>query len=95
MAQKAQIKDNKAICKHCNTKMLLIKMKKYQGSWPWVLIICGIIAFFFIHFGGPIIGLPMLIFGVYMVTTSHKITMCPECGYYFKVLIAKEDPVTD
>lgn len=89
MAQKAMIKDNKALCRHCDTRMTLLTMNKFYGKWPWALLGLGLLAFFFIHFGGPIIGLPMILLGVYLVTAKHTISMCPECGYYFKVLTAK------
>lgn len=90
MAKKAEISDNKAICRHCDTQMVLIRMNRYTGAWPWALIGLGVLAFFFIHFGGPIIGVPMMILGIYLLTAKHTISMCPECGYHFQVLIRKK-----
>ena len=91
MAKKATIKNNKAVCYHCDTQMVLLKMNKYHGQWPWILIGLGLLAFFFIHFGGPIIGLPMILLGAYLVSAKQVISMCPECGYHFQVLILKKD----
>ncbi|MCG8634108.1 MAG: hypothetical protein MI863_09790 [Desulfobacterales bacterium] len=91
MAQKAKISDNKAICQHCDTRMVLIRMNRYQGKWPWALLGLGFLAFWFIHFGGPVIGVPMMIFGVYLLTVKQTISMCPECGYHFQVLIRKRE----
>ena len=93
MVQKATIKDNKAMCRHCDTKMLTLKINKHHGAWPWTLIGLGLLAFFFIHFGGPIIGLPMIILGIYLATSKEMVSMCPECGYHFQVMFAKKDKI--
>ena len=93
MAKTATIKDNLAMCNHCDTQMVLLKMNKYPGNWPWILIGLGLLAFFFIHFGGPIIGLPMILLGAYLVTVKQVISMCPKCGYHFHALIVKKDKV--
>ncbi len=91
MDRTATIKDNKAVCNHCDTKMLLINMNKYQTKWSFSLLFLGLLSFFFIHLGGPIIGLPLIIIGTYLIITKHTVSMCPGCGYYFPVMIVKKD----
>jgi hypothetical protein len=64
--------------------MLLVKIRKHPGGWPFVLIVLGLI--FTLFFIGPIIGVPMMLLGIYMVTYHEIISLCPSCGAYFKVM---------
>ena len=79
-------------CNQCDTPMLLVKIKKYPGAWPYVLIALGTLFTLFLI--GPIIGVPMLLLGIYMVTYREVISLCPSCGAYFKVLGLREKKST-
>ena len=48
-------------------------------------------AFCFLFMGGPLLGIPMVIAGIYMVTAEMTISYCSECGHYFKVFLAEKD----
>ncbi len=70
-------------CRHCGTKMHLQRIKKYPGSWPYV--IGGLGLFFTLFMIGAVIGIPMLLIGIYMGMAQSTIRLCPECGYYYEV----------
>ena len=70
-------------CRHCGCKMDILTVKKHTGKWPYTLLASG--AFCFLFLGGPILGIPMVIAGIYMLTADMTISYCPECGHYFKV----------
>jgi hypothetical protein len=84
MNNSTETKGSPVECNQCDTPMLLVKAKKYPGAWPYVLIVLGVI--FTLFFIGPIIGVPMLLLGFYMVTVREVISLCPSCGAYFKVI---------
>jgi len=86
MAESINVKDSSAHCRHCDTQMVVIKVKKYPGKWPLALLGLGFICFLFIHFGGPIIGIPMMLIGWHMFSADQLLNMCPRCGYHFDVL---------
>ncbi len=88
MNDSEETKGSPVECTQCDTPMLLVKTRKYTGAWPYLLTSLGVIFTFF--FIGPIIGVPMLLLGVYMVTYRELISLCPSCGAYFKVLGIRE-----
>jgi hypothetical protein len=75
-------------CRHCRSPMEIIKTKKYPGRWPLVLVISGV--FFTLFFIGALVGIPMLMLGIYMATAKKTISLCPNCGYFFKVWVKEE-----
>ena len=70
-------------CTHCQTRMELSHVKKYPGRWPAVLIAAGVFCCLFLI--GALVGIPMLLLGIYMATAKETISRCPDCGHYFKV----------
>jgi hypothetical protein len=76
-------------CRHCNSRMEVIKVKKYSGKWPLALVVTGVFCCLF--FVGAIIGVPMLLLGIYLVTAEETISYCPNCGNYFKVLLVNPE----
>ncbi len=70
-------------CRHCSTEMKLLKVKKYPGHWPAVVVAVGVLCSLFIT--GAVIGIPMILAGLYMATARETIRHCPDCGHYFKV----------
>ena len=75
-------------CRECHTQMELLRVKKHPGRWPPVLMISGVVCCLF--FVGALIGIPMLLLGIYMATAKETMSHCPNCGHYFKVLIRDE-----
>ena len=72
-------------CRHCGAKMRLQRIKKHPGSWPYVLASLGLFFTFFIV--GALIGIPMLLIGIYMSQSRITIRSCPECGSYYEVYV--------
>ncbi|HIJ58063.1 MAG TPA: hypothetical protein HPP41_00140 [Deltaproteobacteria bacterium] len=75
-------------CRHCQSPMEIIKTKKYPGRWPLVVMVLGVFCSLF--FFGALIGIPMLLLGIYMATAKEVISLCPNCGHYFKVWVKEE-----
>ncbi|MFH1491277.1 MAG: LITAF-like zinc ribbon domain-containing protein [Pseudomonadota bacterium] len=80
-----------AACTHCNTRMELLHVKKYPGRWPAVLVMAGVFCCLFLI--GALVGIPMLLLGIYMATAKETISRCPNCGHYFKVWMGEEGSV--
>ncbi|MFH1489203.1 MAG: LITAF-like zinc ribbon domain-containing protein [Pseudomonadota bacterium] len=80
-----------AACIHCQTRMELLHVKKYPGGWPAVLVVAGVFCCFF--FIGPLVGIPLLLLGMYTATAKETISLCPKCGHYFKVWIGEKGSV--
>jgi hypothetical protein len=78
-------------CRQCQGPMEIIKTKKYPGRWPLVLMVSGVFCSLF--FVGVLIGIPMLLAGIYMATAKETISHCPNCGHYFKVWMKGEESV--
>ncbi len=70
-------------CRQCDSRMELVNVKKFAGRWPMALIIAGVFCCLF--FIGALVGIPLLIGGIYMATAKVNINRCPECGYYYNV----------
>lgn len=70
-------------CRQCGANMELLTAKKYTGNWPAGLMGIGVLCTLLI--GGPLLGIPLLLLGVYQYTAKHTISYCSACGYHFKV----------
>jgi len=77
-------------CRHCQTQMEIRKVRKYPGKWPIALMITGVLCCLFIV--GVVVGLPLLLLGIYMFIADETISYCPSCGHFFKVLLLDEGP---
>ncbi len=71
------------LCRQCSTEMKLLKVKKYPGHWPAIVVAVGVLCSFLIT--GALIGIPMILVGIYMATARETIRYCPDCRHYFKV----------
>ena len=76
-------------CRHCDGTMEVLSVKKHSGKWPLILIVAGLFCFFFL--GGPLLGVPMLLLGIYMYTAQVTISYCEQCGHYFRVWLKEKD----
>ena len=79
------------VCTHCRTRMDVLHVKKYPERWPAILVVAGVFCCLF--FIGAVVGIPMLLLGIYMATAKETISRCPKCGHYFKVWKRKEGSV--
>lgn len=70
-------------CRHCQSQMEVLKIKKHSGKWPYVLVVTGVLCSLF--FTGILVGIPMLLLGIYMATAEETISHCPNCGHYFQL----------
>jgi len=70
-------------CSHCHNRMELLRIKKYTGRYPLVLVILGVFCSLF--FFGALVGIPILLSGIYMAKARETISHCSNCGHYFKV----------
>ena len=74
-------------CRHCKTPMEVVRARKYSKKTSIVLMAGGLFCSLF--FIGALIGVPILVAGIYMFMAQDTISHCPGCGFYFKVLEAK------
>jgi len=72
------------VCRYCNENMERMKIKSFSNVLSVGLIAGG--AFCTFLFVGPILGVPMLISGIYMTAAEKTINYCPSCGHYYKTL---------
>ncbi|MBF0376892.1 MAG: hypothetical protein HQK72_05370 [Desulfamplus sp.] len=73
-------------CRQCGDKMDLVTVKKHTGKWPATFIALG--ATFTLFIGGPILGVPFILLGVYQYTAKEMINYCPSCGYHYRVFLS-------
>jgi DNA-directed RNA polymerase subunit RPC12/RpoP len=76
-------------CSQCRNRMRLIKIKKHSGGWPVVILVSGLFSCFF--FFGALVGIPLILLGIYMIASEETISHCPNCGHYFKALVIKKE----
>jgi len=79
------MKDSAINCTHCGNEMTIAKVKKYTGSSPLFMLGLGLLSSLFLV--GPIIGLPMILIGLYMVIAKETVKLCPSCGFYYRVYL--------
>ena len=79
------------VCTQCLTQMDVLQVRKYPGRWPTVLMAAGAVSCVF--FVGPLVGIPVLLLGIYTATAKETISLCPKCGHYFKVWKREEGSV--
>lgn len=78
---------DRVACTHCHSLMEVLRVKKYPGGSPTVLMVGG--GFCCLFFIGAVVGIPMLILGIYMATAKETISRCPKCGHYFKMWVGE------
>ncbi len=75
-------------CSQCHAAMEVVSVKKHPGRWPIALVVLGVLCCLF--FVGALVGLPLLLVGIYMAMAKETISHCPNCGHYFKVWMQEE-----
>ncbi len=78
-------------CRHCQNRMERVCRKKFSKQWATVLVVSGVFCCLFII--GALVGIPMLLVGIYMATAEETINHCPNCGHYFKVWVSQKASV--
>jgi hypothetical protein len=79
---------NTVECRHCQAKMVVSDVKRYTGKWPLAVGGVGVATCLV---GGVLIGIPLLLGGIYMSTARQTICHCPECGFHYKVWLPEEE----
>lgn len=88
MVENEHINSSSVACAQCGEEMVGIKAKKFPGKLPYVIL--GLGFFFSLFVGGLLIGLPVVLGGVYMLMARDTLNLCRTCGYYFKVYSPEE-----
>ena len=70
-------------CRQCGERMELLTVQKQAGKWPITFMVVGTACTLFI--GGPLLGVPLILLGVYQYTAKQIINYCPSCGYHYRV----------
>ncbi|MBF0209272.1 MAG: hypothetical protein HQK68_00155 [Desulfamplus sp.] len=76
-------------CRQCGDKMDLITVKRHSAKWPATFVALGATCTLFI--GGPILGVPLMLLGVYQYTSKQTVSYCPSCGYHYRVFMSESD----
>ncbi len=84
-----EMNENFVECQYCESQMKLTLIRKFPGFWPYVLICLGFVFTLFVV--GAILGIPILLTGIYMLISRETISLCPGCGAYFQVLVLDDD----
>jgi len=79
----AEETDASVVCRHCKSPMEPIRRKKYSKRWAVGLVLGGVFCCLF--FIGALVGIPMLLVGIYMAMAEETINHCSSCGYYYEV----------
>jgi len=66
------------ICNLCNGQMQLYSGPKFSRNLGGFLVASGIFAIFF--WIGPVLGIPLLLMGLYMVGAKRQLWVCKECN---------------
>ncbi len=93
MGEDPIMKESNVTCHRCDSSMLLVKIKKYPGWWPHTLTGLGFFLSFLIV--GPVVGIPLMLVGIYMLIGSQIVSICPVCGSYFKVMLFNPEQAKD
>ena len=64
--------------------MRRITLKRYSGKWTWWLLGGGVFCSLFL--GGVLLGIPLLLAGIYRLTARWSINCCRDCGYHYEIL---------
>ena len=72
------------ICRYCQDQMERMSVKTFSEKWALGMMIMGLICCLFVI--GPLIGIPIFLFGIYMWMAENTINYCPSCGHYYKIL---------
>jgi len=75
-------------CNQCDTPMDILRIRKYEGNWPYWVIAGGVLLSLL---GGFVIGVFVLLCGVYAASAREVVSCCPKCGYYFKAYLPDQD----
>lgn len=81
------------VCNLCNGQMQLYSGPKFSRKLGAFLVIAGIFAIFF--WIGPVLGIPLLLMGLYMVGAKRQLWVCKECNTAMErvQLETQEEPI--
>ena len=65
-----------ARCVYCGDSMVHGELPKFNRGIGIVIVVLGLLLSFFTLL---LLGLPMVVIGVYMVTTARTVWTCPRC----------------
>ena len=65
-------------CNLCNGQMQLYSGPRFSRKLGGVLVVAGLFAIFF--WIGPVLGIPLLLMGLYMVGAKRQLWVCKECN---------------
>jgi len=89
MTDEQIIREAPVSCRHCDNKMVFMKIKKHPGNWPYILAAFGL--FLTIFLVGPVIGIPMALIGFYMAQATETVRLCQHCGSYYKAHLTEAE----
>ncbi len=89
MNQAKHNQEDSIACRQCDGDMVALTVKKYDGKWPLFLIIGGFFSCFFL--GGPLLGVPVLLMGIYMLAAEITILYCQNCGRYCRAAFTDDE----
>ena len=80
------------VCNLCNGQMQLYSGPRFSRKLGGFLVVAGIFAIFF--WIGPVLGIPLLLMGLYMVGAKRQLWVCKECNTAMeRVEIEPQEPV--
>ncbi|MEI6437209.1 MAG: hypothetical protein WCO69_00490 [Candidatus Omnitrophota bacterium] len=65
-------------CSHCNGEMQLFNGPRYNRKAAGFIILAGILMTLF--WVGMVVGIPLVIIGIYMSTAKRELWVCKECN---------------
>ena len=66
------------VCNLCNGQMQLYSGPRFSRKLGGFLVVAGLFAIFF--WIGPVLGIPLLLMGLYMVGAKRLLWVCKECN---------------
>ena len=82
------------ICNLCNGQMQLYSGPRFSRKLGSFLVVAGIFAIFF--WIGPVLGIPLLLMGLYMVGAKRQLWVCKECNSALeRVELEPNEPVAE
>ncbi|MBF0384288.1 MAG: hypothetical protein HQL27_00300 [Candidatus Omnitrophica bacterium] len=70
--------DKSLICNLCNGEMQPYSGPRHSRKFGGVLIVGGVFSSLF--FIGPVLGIPLLIMGLYMTGSKRQLWVCKDCN---------------
>ena len=88
MSEAEQVNDRE-VCPQCGARIELRQIKKYPGNMPLMLTGLGVLGILF--FVGALVGIALILGGIYMLTARETVRYCPSCRYCYRKLAGRQD----